>query len=652
MRFSRPFLIIVAFLCILGGGLYYVVTKHDIFDRVNAENLSPVDTFLFEHYLFTLGLSKKTEDAIRVYCGQTTETESDDTISAYYPCQNENPAHKVVIGHTKTSEKYMTTVQALANDQLFWRNYPTGRFEEGFVTCKERVDYPYYRHALYAMDCVNTTTDGQKLYFSIIFLQPKELTDKRAFIAVLNVSKTTSPQQVETELLALIATLKYTPTTFSMRELFGGTPSFSNNGAGSASSTSQFSTDAAISESNSNNVITKDSGNAIDATVCDAVDVTSCYPIYCNSFTAVWNYSLNKCVEPATPVVTSPGANGNVEVQGTGCPAELPVWDGSKCRALTGNIVVNNTCAIPVGKSSCEMNIFWSTQNTRGDVEVRLPLSETILLGTGVSGKVSHTFEYSDTPYTVELYDNTGKLNDGKFTTKCASGGYEPTLKKCVDPTISSLSVHGEYYLNPGIMKLACSNSDAYQVRNSDTNTVIASSSYTSGEVAIPLTKTGNYAATCMLGTYESTPSVRYFNAPPPPPPEIFFLISPRTLSKNQKTILNWTIHFPSPACKLTASSVCKNNGECTPAQIDSEDAINEILQTKMTDEDDPETSRPIREAVNTVAPAHVDKDWKASGQKTIEIGETTDFLLDCGNGIHEKKRVYVRSVTQTTNVQ
>lgn len=653
MRPSRPFLLIVVFLLLLGGGSYYFVTKNNIFDRVSAENLSPLDTYLSENFFFTLGLPKKTEEAIRVYCDQIPTAQTDESIAFGYPCQNQNPAHKVVIGWANSSEKYMDTATTLANDQIFWRNYPSPRTENGALSCKERVDYPYYRDATFGMDCVNKTEDGQKLYSSILFIQPKNLTNKKVFIAVLNTSKITSVQEVETEFLAIIAQRKFTPNKFSFREIFGSAPSFSSSEAGDASSTSRFSDEGSRSGSRSDNIITKDSGNGIDATVCDAIDTTSCYPVYCNSLTAVFNYSLNKCIEPAGGTSISGVAAGGIPISSAkNCPAELPVWDGSKCRALTGNIILNNSCLIPIGKDSCDMNIIWSTQATKGDVEVRLPLTETVVLTTGVSGTLSHTFSYQDTPYIVQIYDMTGKLNDGRFTTKCISGGFDMLLKKCVDPEVSRLTITGDYYTTPGVMKIICSNADAYVVRNTDTGMVLASSSYVGKEIEIPIMKTGNYTAICSQGNYESAPSVRYYNAPPPPASEIFFLISPRTLVKNQKTVLNWTIHFPAKACKLSATSVCKDKGECTPSQVESENTVNEIFATESTDENDPETSRPIKDAVSQVAASQIDKDWKAVGQKTIALHETTDFLLDCGEGVHEKKRVYVRTITQTTNDQ
>ncbi len=645
MKVSRHFLFIVAILLIITGGAYYFFTKSSPFEKVSAENLSLLDSYLFKNYSFTLALDKKTEESIRITCDQgETDQALAENATIDYPCQNENPAHKIVIGWAKSSEKYMSIMESLANEQLFWKNHPAILTSSADVVCKERVDYPFYRNVLFGMDCTTRVDEGEILYSSIFFLQPKGVTDKKVFIAVLNTSKVTSAQEVENELLALLAKQKISSKTISLKEFFASTPSFSNNGAGVASSTSQDSIEAELlSPSNSSNTITKNTGSGIDATVCNVVDATQCYPLYCESVTAVWNYSLNKCVEPSF----SPSAANNIS---NNCPEETPVWDGSKCRKLTGDIISDNTCTIPVGRDSCEMEVFWSTHTSKGAVEVRLPLTETLVLGTGPSGKIKHTFLYQATPYAVELYDITGKLNAGKFTTTCVSGGWDLVTKKCVDPQVAKVEIMGEYYASPGTMTVACNNSDRYFVRNTDTSSIVASSSYTE-PVSAPLAVTGNYAAVCAQGEYESVPMVRYYNAPPPPPPSLSLLISPRTLIKDEKTLINWHIQYPIDSCKLRIIVVCDKGKECTPSQVEFENAINQVLETESTDENDKNTRRPIAEAVRMVAPDHINKDWVAAGQKTLTFSESADVILSCGK-IQEKKRVYIRTTKQTTGEQ
>ncbi len=643
MKPSRLFVITVVLLFAVAGGVYYFFTSKSPFEKVNAESLSPLDAFLSKNYFFTLNLDKKTEEAIRIACVEKEETEEE---MVHYPCQNENPGHKVVVGWVKNEVTYMSTVEALVNEQLFWKNHPLPIVLRGDVSCRERVDYPYYYHSIYGMDCVTLTEEQEKLYSSIIFLQPKELKNKKVFIAVLNTSKETSAQEVENEILLLLAKQRISSNAFRVKELFAVAPKLSDNVAGFASSTSERSTQMnKKSPTNSSNTITKNTGGDIDATVCDAVDVTKCYPIYCESITAVWNYSLNKCVEPAVSTASSTNVS-------SACPDSSPVWDGTKCRELIGDIVLDNRCSIRVGGDSCEMEVFWSSQSTKGAIEARLQVSptEAILFGTEAKGKVKHRFMYQESPYTVELYDAVGKLNEGKFVTVCEYGKYDKTLKKCVDPLVEKAEISGEYYASPGAMKLTCSNATSYLVTNSDTSTVVASGTYSS-PVSAPLFSSGNYSAVCVEGDHASVPVVRYYNAPPPPEPSLSLVISPRTLLKNQKAIINWNIQYPVESCKLTIIIVCKENEECKPEQVEFENATQEILLNGFTDDNDPATSRPIGEAVRLVAPKHIDKDWFAVGQKTLPFVSTADVILSCGDK-QEKKRVYVRTGVQSTSEQ
>lgn len=637
MKVSRHFLVIVLFVFLVTGGVYYFFTQSSFFDKVSASNLSQIDTYLAKNYSLILGIDKTIEDRIRVYCDTTVATSTVEGVGIAYPCQNENPLHKVVIGWVSKDYTYMTAIKALSNEQLHWRGYPSVSVEEGDLFCKERADWGNYQNAIFGMDCTLKINSGEKLFSSVFFLQG-ENKNIRNFISVMNTSKISSPSQVELELLALVAKIKEPPTKYRLSSLSPFSKSdISEGGQTTASSSSVLSTEADVPpRSNSANVITKDSGSGIDATVCDAVDGNSCFPLYCLSLTAVWNYSLNKCVEPTVSTLS----------QGEGkksCTDEAPVWDGSKCRALVGNIISSNECVIPVGKSSCAMDIFWSVQSPKGQVEVRRSLSESesVVLAKGQSDTLSYTFPYKKEPYIVQLYDGRELVNDGKFSTRCAEGGWDSVSGTCVHPEVASLSVTGEYYSVPGILNVTCSRASAYSVRYVDTNTFIATGTY-SQVAQVPITKTGNYSVICKEGDFEGSPVARYYNAPPAPTPEISFLISPRTVSKDEKTILNWSIRFPQPSCTLSAKVICKNNS-CTTAQSDFENEINQILQSEFTDQNDPDGVRPIPTAVNTIPPSHIDNDWKSIGQKTLSLSYTTDFILSCGT-VQDKKRVYLRT--------
>lgn len=639
MKVSRHFIFVVLILLVLAGGAYYIVTA-PFFNRVSAEELNPIDVYLSKNYTLRLSFSKNLENSIRTYCDPSVATSTTETRSTGYPCQNQNPVHKVVIGWADARQKYMITAQALGNEQLYWRNYGTTKTEDADFLCKEREDYHNYRQAIFGLDCVTITTDGEKLFSSLMFFQG-ENKDVKSFVAVLNTLRQSSPQQVELELLALISNLREPDTKYRIDALSMFGSKVYNDGAGFASTSvsSSLEKDGMVG-SMSSYTITKDSGSGIDATVCDAVDQTSCYPLYCESLTSVWNYSLSKCVEPTVAEATA--LEGEKK-----CTDAEPIWDGVKCRPITGDIISSDSCAIPVGGSSCEMKIFWSAQSPKSQVEVRRPISstESMVLAKGKSNTLTYVFLYQKDPYIVELYDGNQKLNEGTLTTKCLEGGWDETTKKCVNPLVSTAQISGEYYATPGTLQFTCDDADNYAVHYGDTGAVVATGTY-EGVSRAPLIKTGNYSVVCLRGEHASTPVAKYYNAPPPPPSEIFFLVTPRTISKDETALLNWNIHYPRETCTVKAKVVCKN-ASCSKEQIDYEDIFNQSLQSDFTDKDDPDTSRPIPTAVNTLAPGHVDTDWRAVGQKTFSISYTTDITFDCGDGKPETKRVYLRTAKE-----
>ncbi len=634
MKISRLFLFVVSVILFVAGVFYYAVTQTSFFEKANAENVSTTDVYLSNNYGFTLGIDKKMNDSIRVYCDPLIATSTNEQVSSAYPCQNQNPAHKVLVGWMSSSNSYMATMQALGNSQLFWKKYPNTTEEVGVLQCVERSDYRSYKNAKFGMDCITTTLEKEKLYTSVMFFQGSNKKVK-VVVLVMNTSKVSTPQNVDLELLALISKQKESTTTFNLKtEAIFSNP-VADSEAGSVQVSSELSNEGRQTfGSNSSNVVTQNSGGGIDATVCDAVDVTSCYPLYCDSITGVWNYTINRCVEPEKALLDEAGR----------CPKDLPVWDGSRCRVLTGDIIKSNTCFVAVGENSCRTEVFWSVEKPKGLVEIRRSLSatEVEVVAKGQSGTVSYTFPYQEAAYTLELYDGQQELNSGSFITKCEEGGWDDVAKKCVNPQVIRAWVTGEYYVSPGSLNFICSNSDSYVVKYTDTNTIIATGTYI-GEARVPIEKSGNYSSVCKKGEYTSKPEVRYYNAPPPPPSELFFLISPRTVSKGEKLILNWSIRYPRESCALSAKVVCKNN-ICSTTQLDSENEINQILLYESTDEVDGEPTRPITEAVSSVPANQVDKDLMAIGQKSLTINHTTDFTLSCGSDFQQKKRVYIRT--------
>lgn len=640
MNVSRHFLVIAVTLLTLGAGVYYYFSSDFSFEKRNTKNLSPLDTYVLEKYSFTFNLQKRIEEATRIYCDSSVATTTTTNQTAYlvYACQNQNPAHKIIIGWSKKDQSYISIMKAIGDEALYFKNYGTTNKEDGSIACTSRQDYSSYKNAIFGMDCILITDGGEKLFSSAFFLESKNNKEIKSFVVVTNTSKTTSSQKVEQELLTLFAHQKVTRNILSLADIF------SNNsylGTKNASTSASFSTEKYNEKASySSNTITKNSGDGVDATVCDVTDITNCYPVYCQLVTSVFNSSLNKCIEPEV-------ATRSLDTTETKCDVNSEIWDGSRCRQLNGNVISNNSCTILLGESSCTMNIFWSVQFPKNSIDVKQKISptENLILAQGKGGILRKSFSYQKEPYLVGLYDGSEKLNEGTFSVRCGTGGWDSVSKKCVDPQVTKIVISGEYYLTPGVLTFTCKDTTEYSVIDGDSNVTVATGTYTQ-EVQVPVIKSGNYSILCKSGDYTGAPLVRYYHAPPAPPPVIDFLISPRTISKEESTLLVWSIDFPKETCKIAAKVICKNN-LCKEDQIAFENEINATLTASSTDSDDPETSRPIMTALTTIAPSHIDVDWKATGRKTLSLLFTTDFTLSCPPMPDQKKRVYVRGIRE-----
>ena len=633
LNVSRHFLITIGIIIALSSVVYYFFARSASLYTPSPEKLSQLDSYLEENFSFTLNLDTATEKAIKIFCDKTIDTFLTGEAAIAYPCQNQNPAHKIVIGLAHDTISYTAVIKSLGNEKLFWVDNATSTKQEGVMSCKKRDDYQVYRNVILGVECETVSANNVTRYASIVFLKPAYKEKRKIFIAVMNTSKVDSPLKVDSDLLALLKKKRIVAKE-SILDIF----SFLRNSFFEIEDvvvTNTLSSEVLRNEgSNSSSFVTRDSGGDIDTTVCDVATTNSCYPVYCTSSSAVWNDSLNKCVEPRVPKVAEQGERL--------CPEESPIWDGSKCLAFSGNIISSNVCTIPENTSSCAMNITWSVPYPRKNIEVRIAGIAGIagaVLATSASGTLSYTFPYQRTPHIIELYEGDKKLNDGRFVTECAGGGWDDNNKKCVDPYVTKVTLQGQYYVTPGTISFECSNATEYLVRNSDYNTIISSSSY-SREVTTTISASGNYSIICGHGNYLGRPKVVFYNAPPPPPPKTFLSVSPQTVYKAGKTTLSWDVTFPIESCKLSAKVFCKSN-ECTPAQVESEKNLNDILQSGDTDPDDPVGLRLIRTALTTVPSKNTNSTWNSTGKKTISVMSSTEFTLSCGNGIEAKQRVY-----------
>lgn len=633
MKVFKYLILVVVILVAFAFGVNFLIAKK-ISTIENSQNLSPLDTYLFEHYSLSLHLDKKTEDIINVFCNQEQE---DSLVSSAidYACQNKNPIHKIVIGSANDDQSYITIIKSVGAEQLFWKNSIDGSSETGRMVCKEWFDAKGYNNVTSGINCITLSTGGTKLYSSIVFLEPETYLKRKVFIAVVNTLQTSSLEKTEQEIIALLRNQKISRTGRIIKFI-----SFLRKDAIKIDSILEISSDDSLESkktdtSLSSNFVTLASGDEIDGEVCDASKTSSCYPIYCNSSTAVWGKYLHRCVEPLV--------SSTAPLEGAICSGDLSVWDGSKCQVLTGDFISSNFCLIATGGNSCEMNFIWSVGSPQKKVEVKYLGTGIVTLSNATSGSLVYSFPFSEDPQTIGLFEGDKKINEGKFVTKCRFGGFDSVSKTCVAPSVFKAKVVGEYAVDKGKIVFSCELSDAYTVKSTEKEMIIATGTY-SQEVRLPVSTSGNYSISCSKGSYNGSPIARYYNAPPPPPPILFLNLSPQAVVSTGTTTLEWSILYPRETCTLRAKSYCKAAG-CTPGQSDSEEALNQILDTVNLNLDKSKqvNSTSTQDSLKKVGEDDSDNDLRVTGKKNLTISQTTDFILSCGDGIEVRKRIYTK---------
>ncbi len=226
--------------------------------------------------------------------------------------------------------------------------------------------------------------------------------------------------------------------------------------------------------------------------------------------------------------------------------------------------------------------------------------------------------------------------------TGCPAGTQWDTLNRaCVNPQVIAYFITNNYY-PPGSLNFSCTGSTDYTILDTTNNTVkVATTTYTTA-VSWPVSTEAQYAVKCLSGNVADSKPLYYSVSPPPGSPKINLVITPRTITPNEKVTLTWDTIFPINTCSLTAKVVCANSA-CSAAQIVEQAKLTAVLVATTTDSNDPHgSSRNLQMAVRTVAPGHTTTDFKALGRKTLTIKYTTDFIYDCGSGRKETKRVQV----------
>lgn len=638
MKVSKYFVVTVLIIFIVAFVVHYFVTiKSSTVENVSSA--STLDAYLITNFSFGLHLTKKVEDVISVFCDNEIEGDATPLPPILFACQNKNPVHKIVIGSARGEESYESIVKSIGNEQLYWKNAIDDSSESGRMVCRDWVEVKGYNNVTSGINCTTTSADGNKLYSSIIFLEPGNNKKRKVFMAVVNTLQTSSTEKTELEIISLLSNQKI--SSFGRFVKF---VSFLRKDSVKIGSILEISSDDSLEsgrldKSASSNFVTLTSGDGIDGEVCDASKTGSCYPVYCNSATAVWGKYLSRCVEPDVPV--------KLAVEGTLCLGSLPIWDGSKCRALVGDIISSNFCSIVIGNNSCDMKFIWSVDSPQKKVEVRYLGAEPIVISTATSGSLSYSFPFNVEPQVVGLFEGDKKLSEGKFVTKCESGGFDDVSKKCVNPTVSRASFIGEYTVDAGFLVFTCNKSDSYVVTYVDKEMIMATGTY-SQEVRVVVNSSGNYLISCSQGNFTGPSVARYFNGPPLPPSSIILKLSPQAVTTEGTTTIAWNILYPREECSLRAKSYCKATG-CTLEQRESEEIINQILEEENIDTSKQEMPINIQESLKKASTKNSEEELRAIGKKTIKITQTTDFIVNCGEGNEVKRRMYTSKVQRSS---
>jgi hypothetical protein len=365
------------------------------------------------------------------------------------------------------------------------------------------------------------------------------------------------------------------------------------------------------------------------------------------------------------------------------------VWSGTTCISapdLTADIatpsvatpgIVNTLSAVirNVGPSSTNgafSNFFQVATAPNGGGNIT-DLSAVAMgtLGSGGSSATTKTSLFLGGPGTYSIRvcaDKTSSAGGGviiesnegnncgdpwtTITVACSGADKWDTINHvCADPRVTGSAIVGDYY-PPGYLTLTCSNSPdtlTYDVIRQYTGLSIIGGpqTYSSSIPPISLTAGGDYSIQCIHGSVVSLPHTVTYNSIPPAP-TVRLNISPKTITKDQKTVVSWDTKFPTNICTLTAAIVCPNNN-CGPDQLAASTTLNALISTAVTDANDPAGgNRSVNTAITSPAPGHkstdspvVTVDYKALGKLTLPIKYTTDLTYQCGT-VKETQRIRV----------
>lgn len=326
---------------------------------------------------------------------------------------------------------------------------------------------------------------------------------------------------------------------------------------------------------------------------------------------------------------TAPGYIGNAHLTVTDCTAPA-VWNGTSCAvpAVTGVLTMPATCSIPSPNASCPVSISWTTQNATSTVTVERAYSPfgVITGGTGANGSTTASFSPPGS-YTLNLKHNGIILDSKTITVTCASNSnWNGSVCQALPPAVTNLTLTGNNTPS-GSISFGCSNSSQYSiVRTEGATGIFPVTAAYSGPVTVAVSVAGNYQVTCSTAIQSASQTVAY-DPNAALASNLSLTATPRSIEKNAKVTLAWSITNPNTSCRIIVTPVC--TGTCAAAQTSEASSLQTAMDSGSTDSNDPYgASRTMTSALQTPYTAG---GTVAKGKKTIQVNYTTDFKLQCG---------------------
>jgi hypothetical protein len=329
-------------------------------------------------------------------------------------------------------------------------------------------------------------------------------------------------------------------------------------------------------------------------------------------------------------------------------------WNGSSCQACANGGCTNHVCNngatdAPTCTPAPTITDFTAMPSI-------IAANDTSMLNwSGVSGATSCNLnggEFSSLPVGPAASGNqltSPIIATTLYSLSCTNNGgltsQRTATVSVVDPQVSSFTLSGNN-TPAGIFSLTCTGSTRYNILKDGISVYGGSQVYPGSTVTRNVTTGdgGNYVGVCINGPIERYSAGILYDSDPVKP-IISITASPRTLSKNTKTLVSWNIQDPvAPGvnCTINAKAVCTSGG-CSTEQINTQTSIRSTLLSGLIDAGGVTITNSVKGSPLVSG--------KASGSKTLQLANSMDFTITC---THPKGPVIssVRTMVTETNEQ